>query len=64
MAQSLVFIILFKSCDSVIHVMKGILFDTRVGREMMFSSATSFMVRPELSFSQFSDAEFSCDDLA
>ena len=44
MAQSLVFIILFKSCDSVIHVMKGILFDTRVGREMMFSSATSFII--------------------
>ena len=44
MAQSLVFIILFKSCDSVIHVMKGILFDTRVGREMMISTATSFII--------------------
>ena len=44
MAQPLVFMILFKSCDSVIHVMKGILFDTRVGREMMFSSATSFII--------------------
>ena len=35
----------FKPRDSVTHVMQGVsvLFDTRVGREIMFSSATLFV---------------------